>query len=508
MRMKPILDLSVWDGEIDWDILATLVAAVIMRAGYGIQKDERFEEYYAGATRTGIPKIVYQYPIDQRGLNEQLDAFATWIDGKVLDGGIECDVEKPPANTGHTLSKSMVEGWLAGADRRFNTVAGIYTSKSKWHEIMLDSIAHGHRPLHVANYDVLKPLMPTGWDDWAIWQYTDEGKIAGIDAFVDLNHYNTAEMLKMQPVNITATELKKTIGKLVTTNTTQDLAVRLFPVTGKILRWLRPGTVLEYMEYRNGWYCIGFDEWISGVWAEVTEEYPIFPATPPVVIPDDPNKNWLFEAEVNTTYDYLPIRSGPGMTFKELSQLTNGSMIKVYEANKDRWYRIGNGQWLMGSHVQSLTPAPTSLGRPFTGNWPISQIFGVNSSIYGASKGHNGVDWACNAKTPLLAGADGYIETKEDATYGYGRHVRVRIEGGVLIYGHMLEIHVALDQKVKKGEILGLSDGAKGMPFAGFSSGNHLHYELRLDRTPDPMGPGNHTYWAVDVLKLLDKQIL
>jgi GH25 family lysozyme M1 (1,4-beta-N-acetylmuramidase) len=506
MKMKPILDLSYWDGPIDWDVLAPLVAAVILRAGYGCQKDERFEEYYAGATRTKIPKIVYQYPIDQRGLNEQLDSFATWIDGKVLDGGIECDVEVPPTNTGHTLSKSMVDGWLAGADRRFNTVAGIYTSKSKWNEIMGDSTAHGHRPLHVANYDVTKPLMPTGWDDWAIWQYTDEGKIAGIEAFVDLNHYNTAEMLKMQSVGITATELKKAIGRLVTTNTTQDLAVRLFPVTGKIQRWLKSGTDIEYMEERNGWYCIGFDEWISGAWAKVTEEYAPFPTTPPIELPPDPNKDYLFEAEVNSSYDYLPVRSGPGMTFPELSQLINGDLVKVYEANKDRWYRIGDGQWIMGSKVQSLTPAPKSLGRPLSGNWPISQIFGVRSSVYAASQGHNGVDWACNAKTPLLAAADGYIETLENTTtYGYGRHVRVRIEGGVLIYGHMLLIDVTLGQKVEKGDVLGISDGAVGMPYAGFSSGNHLHFELRLDRAPDPMGLGNHTYWAIDPLPLIVK---
>ena len=506
MRMKPIIDLSYWDGSVDWSVLATQVAGVILRAGYGNQKDENFEAYYAGAKQTGLPKTAYHYPIDQAGLNQQLDSLSTWLDGKIFEGGIECDVEKPPAYTGHTQSKSLVDGWLAGADRRFNTIAGIYCSKNSWHEIMLDSVAHGHRPLHVANYGVTKPLLPTGWGGWAIWQFTDEGKISGIEAFVDLNHYNTAEMLKMKSIGITATELKKAIGRLLTTNTTQDLAVRLFPVNGKIQRWLKPSTEIDYMEYRNGWYSIGFDEWISGDWAKVVEEYSPFPATPPIIITPEPNKDWLFEAEVNSSYDYLPVRSGPGMSFSELSRLTNGSVIKVYEANKDRWYRIGDGQWVMGSKVQSFTPAPISLGRPFTGNWPISQIFGVRSSVYGASQGHNGVDWACNAKTPLLAAADGYVETLENTTtYGYGRHVRVRIEGGVLIYGHMLLIDVVLGQKVKKGDRLGISDGAVGMPYAGFSSGNHLHFELRLDRSPDPMGPGNHTYWAIDPLPLIVK---
>ena len=138
--------------------------------------------------------------------------------------------------------------------------------------------------------------------------------------------------------------------------------------------------------------------------------------------------------------------------------------------------------------------------------YPIEQVSNFNAwgqlCICGL-KGHNGVDWAL-AGDEMIAAADGYVETVElYTTYGYGRHCRIRIQGGVLIYGHMLEVFVAEGQRVKAGEVIGLSDGEKGNKYAGFSTGAHLHFEYRIDREPSPLKPGNYTYWAIDPLPLI-----
>jgi lysozyme len=45
-------------------------------------------------------------------------------------------------------------------------------------------------PLWVAHYGVAEPNLPAGWPEWAFWQHTDEGRVAGIDANVDLNWFN------------------------------------------------------------------------------------------------------------------------------------------------------------------------------------------------------------------------------------------------------------------------------------------------------------------------------
>lgn len=43
----------------------------------------------------------------------------------------------------------------------------------------------------VAHYtEAAQPMLPNGWPDWTLWQYTDRGRIPGIRAAVDRNRFN------------------------------------------------------------------------------------------------------------------------------------------------------------------------------------------------------------------------------------------------------------------------------------------------------------------------------
>ena len=274
-------------------------------------------------------------------------------------------------------------------------------------------------------------------------------------------------------------------------------------VYAKTNRYLTKGEIVDVYEVSPAqWYRIGTGEWVSGNIAYMKK----IVETPPVVIPPiTPPEGYLFQGKVVTPYAYLPVREGPGTSFKEIGERKPGDILNILESNKDRWYRIGVKEWIWGRHIQSTTPPLTTLAYPLEKKFPISQVFGVNSSIYGAARGHNGVDYASYGGTKLIASADGFVETREDnTTYGYGRHIRIRVQGGVLIYGHMRTIYPVLGAQVKKGDVIGLSDGAVGDPYAGFSSGNHLHFELRSDQEPSPMKAGNYTYWAVDTLPITE----
>jgi len=62
---------------------------------------------------------------------------------------------------------------------------------------------------------------------------------------------------------------------------------------------------------------------------------------------------------------------------------------------------------------------------------------------------------------------------------GYGRMVRVDHGHGIeTCYGHMSGFAVAVGQSVVRGEVLGY------IGHSGRTTGNHVHYEVRIHNTP------------------------
>ena len=87
---------------------------------------------------------------------------------------------------------------------------------------------------------------------------------------------------------------------------------------------------------------------------------------------------------------------------------------------------------------------------------------------------HKGVDMAGPIGTPILATADGIVG-RAQWVGGYGKYVEVNHGGEIQTrYGHMSQILVEPNQRVTKGQVIGL------MGSTGRSTGSHLHYEVRI----------------------------
>lgn len=87
---------------------------------------------------------------------------------------------------------------------------------------------------------------------------------------------------------------------------------------------------------------------------------------------------------------------------------------------------------------------------------------------------HKGVDMAGPIGTPIFATADGIVG-RAQWVGGYGKYVEVNHGGEIQTrYGHMSEILVQPNQRVTKGQVIGL------MGSTGRSTGSHLHYEVRI----------------------------
>jgi murein DD-endopeptidase MepM/ murein hydrolase activator NlpD len=117
------------------------------------------------------------------------------------------------------------------------------------------------------------------------------------------------------------------------------------------------------------------------------------------------------------------------------------------------------------------------LARPVRGSYLVTSLFGRRRG-----RVHEGIDFAGDRGTPIVATADGVI-TFAGRMSGYGNLIKVRHAFGIeTFYAHLSAIRVKVGQRVALGERIG------DMGNTGRSTGTHLHYEVHVNGTPvDPM---------------------
>lgn len=140
------------------------------------------------------------------------------------------------------------------------------------------------------------------------------------------------------------------------------------------------------------------------------------------------------------------------------------------------------------AEIQSLTTNNLIVNPNYVGGimlWPLPGYTRLSSTfkmrehpITGVYKLHSGIDIPAPKGTNVLAANDGVV-VKAGRNTAYGNMVMIDHGGGVLtLYGHGSEITVTLGQTVKKGDVI-LKVGS-----TGYSTGNHLHFEIRINGSP------------------------
>ena len=111
---------------------------------------------------------------------------------------------------------------------------------------------------------------------------------------------------------------------------------------------------------------------------------------------------------------------------------------------------------------------------------PVNSDFGGRSSpwLSSSSEFHSGLDIGATRGTAVIAPAPGTVVfAGQHAEYG----VALVIDHGndiKTLYGHLTKVTVAQDQKVQRGQPVGLTGNT------GRSSGPHLHYEIQVKGQP------------------------
>ena len=101
------------------------------------------------------------------------------------------------------------------------------------------------------------------------------------------------------------------------------------------------------------------------------------------------------------------------------------------------------------------------------------------SAGYLGYPGHRGIDFPSPQGTPVMAAESGTVTTVMYSNKSYGNRVIIDHGNGIsTLYGHNSTIGVSLGQKVSKGQTIA------GVGSTGNSTGNHVHFEIRINGKP------------------------
>ena len=188
------IDISAWQGNINFkQVKTTGVDFVIIREGYGTTVDQKFFEYVSGAKSAGIAiPAVYHFCYSTNEAAAILEAQTCMANvakaglpkNTIIFFDFEYDTVTNAKRKGVTLGKQQC---ISFTNAFCNTIAkqgykpGVYCNLD-YYNTMYDTATINKYILWLAQYTKGEPKFKCAYH-----QYSDKGKIAGINADVDLN---------------------------------------------------------------------------------------------------------------------------------------------------------------------------------------------------------------------------------------------------------------------------------------------------------------------------------
>ncbi len=230
------------------------------------------------------------------------------------------------------------------------------------------------------------------------------------------------------------------------------------------------------------------------------------PQAPPPVPAATPGPAQTPQTDVRlalvTPTDGLNLRAGPSVAYPVVTTAPGGARVQVVgRPTPDGWYSVIYNTklgWVDGKYLNFNVPALPVAAPVATPPVPLANsrfVWPVDSRRISTlfSGGHPGIDIDefPNGGNPVVAVAPGTVSFAGGSMCcSYGLYVVVRhADGYSSLYAHLNSIAVQEGQEVGQGRELGRSGNT------GFSTGAHLHFELKKDGAPlNPLSllPGSY----------------
>ncbi len=214
--MLKVIDISQFNGAVDFAKVAKSVEGVIIRAGYRgyssgtLVKDSRFSSNIAGASAAAMPIGVYfvTQAISEAEARQEARYTMDLVKGYKLSLPIFIDSEDAGRGAGRADHGKLARDKRTKILKAFceevqneGYMAGIYASEF-WLKTYLNVAELANNFLWVAKYSAIEPSVK-----WDAWQYSDRGRINGINSNVDLSHYKDNVVELVAPTKKTNEEI-------------------------------------------------------------------------------------------------------------------------------------------------------------------------------------------------------------------------------------------------------------------------------------------------------------
>lgn len=182
------IDISKYQGDIDFNKVSKNIDFAIIRIGYGMyesQKDPKFEANYEGFRNANIPVGVYlySYALNENEAEREADVVIKWLNNRNLNLPVYFDIEdKSQINLGKTKLTNMCERFCKKIEKA-GYWAGIYANKYFFTTYLDYKKLEEKYTIWVAQWNDQN----TYSGKYDMWQYTSTGKVPGVNGNVDMN---------------------------------------------------------------------------------------------------------------------------------------------------------------------------------------------------------------------------------------------------------------------------------------------------------------------------------
>ena len=189
------IDVSNYQKDINWEATASdpNIKYVYIKATEGAtHKQHRYRYNLENARKHGVKVGSYHFLRTSTSIQSQFNNFISLVKREEQDLVPLLDVETREGWTIKQLQDSVMKFAIL-LEEHFGCKPMIYTSSSYFNNYLGASFA-GY-PLFIARYSKSEPQLYFG-AKWILWQFSDRGRIDGIDAMVDLSRFNRGCSIK------------------------------------------------------------------------------------------------------------------------------------------------------------------------------------------------------------------------------------------------------------------------------------------------------------------------